>query len=302
MRINNDTLAGEKTACRDVKIESIYPELSRLALEIHPKMSSSTSSPLTLTPHQLEHYRTKGYLILRAAEHKLVTPDELNAWETDVRTWPREKGKWMPYDEINANGERQLMRTENFVDYHPGWHSLVCGDALRGVLTQLSGDEMLLFKDKINYKLPYGNGFEAHLDAPAYDHIGRIDHVTANIAIDAATLENGCLEVVEGSHKMDVELQEGQGGHISAAWEERNDWVSVPLDRGDLLIFGSHLAHRSANNKTDKKRASLYATYHSVSDGDDLRQKYYAHRRANFPPDHGELCSSPSDMFCRMPT
>jgi len=145
--------------------------------------------------------------------------------------------------------------------------------------------EMLLFKDKINYKLPFGNGFQAHLDAPAYDHIGRIEHITANVAIDAATSENGCLEVVPSSHRMNVELQ--NGGHISEAWERAQDWVPVPLDRGDMLIFGSHLAHRSARNKTNVKRASLYATYHMLSDGKDLRSKYYAHRRAHFPPDHG---------------
>ena len=150
--------------------------------------------------------------------------------------------------------------------------------------------EMLLFKDKINYKLPFGNGFQAHLDAPAYDHIGRIEHITANIAIDAATPENGCLEVVPGSHRMDVELS--HGGHISEAWENSQSWVSVPLERGDMLIFGSHLAHRSARNLTSAKRASLYATYHMRADGDDLRAKYYAHRRANFPPDHGKSSST----------
>lgn len=59
-----------------------------------------------------------------------------------------------------------------------------------------------------------------------------------------------------------------------------------------MLIFGSHLAHRSARNLTSAKRASLYATYHMRADGDDLRAKYYAHRRANFPPDHGEFSLS----------
>ena len=262
---------------------------------------------VTLTCEQLDHYREDGYLLLRAHEHNLVSPNDLYAWEREVHQWPRVKGKWMPYDEINQNGERQLMRTENFVDFHEGWKGLVCGKNLIGILEQLSGQvsprlymggwalyltlfgpsqEMLLFKDKINYKLPFGNGFQAHLDAPAYDHIGRIEHITANIASDAATPENGCLEVVPGSHKMDVEFS--HGGHISEAWERAQFWVSVPLERGDMLIFGSHLAHRSARNLTSAKRASLYATYHMRSDGEDLRAKYYAHRRVNFPPDHGK--------------
>ncbi|KIV85913.1 hypothetical protein PV11_01564 [Exophiala sideris] len=161
--------------------------------------------------------------------------------------------------------------------------------AIGTILTQISGDEMLLFKDKINYKLPNSNGFKAHLDAPAYDHVGRISHLTANIAVDASTPENGCLEVVPGSHTISVPLAEGEGGRIDPRWEEQANWVQLPLRAGDIVLFGSHLAHRSAPNKTDTSRASVYATYHCKKDGLDLRERYYADRRVNFPPEYGKL-------------
>ncbi|KAI9930105.1 hypothetical protein ASPWEDRAFT_99466 [Aspergillus wentii DTO 134E9] len=238
----------------------------------------------TLSPEQIASYHENGYLLLRVDQHRLVDPIALQKWTQEVKSWPQEKGKWMPYNEININGERQLMRTERFVDYHPEFKSLLYGEALGKILKALSGDDMLLFKDKINYKQPHGNGFQAHLDAPAYDHIGRIEHITANIAIDAATLENGCLEVIPGSHRMQVELADG--GRISQGWEDAHAWVSIPLDAGDVLLFGSHLAHRSAENRTEKSRASLYATFHAKSDGVDLREKYYRHRMEMFPPDH----------------
>ncbi|KAK3100824.1 hypothetical protein LTR53_018960, partial [Teratosphaeriaceae sp. CCFEE 6253] len=67
------------------------------------------------------------------------------------------------------------MRTENFADYHQSFSRLLHGDDLRGILKQVTRDDMLLFKDKINYKQAGGNGFNAHLDAPAYDHIGQIE-------------------------------------------------------------------------------------------------------------------------------
>ncbi|CAI6101453.1 hypothetical protein V2G26_014767 [Clonostachys chloroleuca] len=236
------------------------------------------------TPQQVNFFREQGYLVLRADEHKLVTPEELKIWTEEIAAWPRAPGKWMPYDETTASGERQLMRTENFTDYHNGFKKLLLGDSLRGVLAEVTGDEMLLFKDKINYKLPNGNGFVAHIDGPAYDHIGRIEHTTANLAVDAATVENGCLEVVPGSHKMDIELS--LGSRIADRWVESHEWVQVPLNPGDLLIFGSHMAHRSSPNKSPFRRASLYATYYCRKDGEDLRQRYYADRRINFPPDH----------------
>ncbi|KAK4499299.1 hypothetical protein PRZ48_009812 [Zasmidium cellare] len=242
---------------------------------------------LTLTDEQIAHFDQEGFLVLRSHEHGLIDPTVLQQWTDEVRNLPRETGKWMPYDEITATGERQLMRTENFVDYHKGFTSLLHGEALASILKQVTRDDMLLFKDKINYKLAGGNGFGAHLDAPAYDHIGEIEHTTANLAVDPATIENGCVEVVRGSHRMNVELAEG--GRISKEWETFQDWTPVVLDSGDLLVFGSHLAHRSAANKTDKARASVYATYHTKTDGTDLRSRYYVDRRANFPPDHERI-------------
>jgi ectoine hydroxylase-related dioxygenase (phytanoyl-CoA dioxygenase family) len=146
---------------------------------------------------------------------------------------------------------------------------------------------MLLFKDKINYKSPKGNGFEAHLDAPAYDHISKIEHLTANFAIDAATKDNGYLEVVPGSHKTTVDLADG--GRIADSWVEAHKWVPVPLEPGDVLFFGSHLAHKSGPNNSKTRRASLYATFHGKADGEDLRERYYEHRRVEFPPDHGNF-------------
>lgn len=242
---------------------------------------------IQLTQKQIKHFDDHGFLVLRADEHKLVNPTSLYNWSEEVRNLPRENGKWMPYDEITTTGERQIMRTENFVDFHKGFEQLLRGENLTGLLAQLTRDDMLLFKDKINYKMPGGNGFQAHLDAPAYDHIGKIEHTTANLAVDAATIENGCVEVVPGSHKMDVKLAEG--GRIDESWECSQTWVPVELAPGDLLMFGSHLAHRSAPNRSEKPRASVYATYHNKSDGKDLRAKYYVDRRENFPPDHGKL-------------
>ena len=46
-----------------------------------------------------------------------------------------------------------LCRTENYANFHKGLNSLLRGQKLLGLLKQLSGEDMLLFKEKINYKL-----------------------------------------------------------------------------------------------------------------------------------------------------
>jgi hypothetical protein len=95
---------------------------------------------VSLTPLQVRQYYTDGFLVLRASEHDLVSPTELQEWTHEVANWPLVKGKWMPYDEVNSSGQRQLMRTEKFADYHEKFASLLFGDAIADILKQLSGD------------------------------------------------------------------------------------------------------------------------------------------------------------------
>jgi 2-aminoethylphosphonate dioxygenase len=88
----------------------------------------------------VEQYRRDGYLLLRTADHNLVNPQDLQRWTREVKEWPAEKGKWMPYHEVNTSGQRQLMRTEKFVDYHDGFEKLLCGQAIAKILKDISGD------------------------------------------------------------------------------------------------------------------------------------------------------------------
>lgn len=94
-----------------------------------------------LSHEQVITYHKDGYLVLRAQEHGLLEdPKDLRVWSDEVKSWPRETGKWMPYDEKSSKGERILMRTENFVDWHPNFKELICGKALGSILATLNGD------------------------------------------------------------------------------------------------------------------------------------------------------------------
>jgi hypothetical protein len=57
------------------------------------------------------------------------------------------------------------------------------------------------------------------------------------------------------------------------------------MHAGQLLIFGSYLAHRSGANKSDLDRKAIYATYNCKSEG-DLHDEYYIDRAKLWPPTH----------------
>jgi ectoine hydroxylase-related dioxygenase (phytanoyl-CoA dioxygenase family) len=201
----------------------------------------------------------------------------------------------MKYDELNADGQRQVMKVEYYTDFHPGIQGLFRESPFLELLGQLSGEPMCLFKDKINYKAPKGNGFLAHLDYSSSDSAQKPEHLTALIAVDENSMENGALEVVPGSHKMKWEFDEEWAkkcapnpcGILSKEWEAGHEWTPALLKPGDVLFFGSHLAHRSGNNNSNKSRCSVYATFcATANDGIGAYKRYYDLRRQLYPPEY----------------
>lgn len=79
----------------------------------------------SLNEDQVARFHRDGFLVIRAAEHGVFPPAQVYDWAYEVKSWPKENGKWMPYDEINIQGDRQLLRTENFADYHAGFDGLL---------------------------------------------------------------------------------------------------------------------------------------------------------------------------------
>jgi len=61
-------------------------------------------------------------------------------------------------------------------------------------------------------------------------------------------------------------------------------YQSIPTEPGDVPFFDSYVPHRSQPNSTSEQRRVLYVTYNAASAGDS-RERYYAEKRASFPPD-----------------
>ncbi|KIX09543.1 uncharacterized protein Z518_00623 [Rhinocladiella mackenziei CBS 650.93] len=243
--------------------------------------SGGEETEMSLSPEQRQFFRDHGYLILRDVLSKEETKD-LQRWAQEVHDWPtNENSPWMPYEEINAQGKKVLCRTENYAHSHPGFNSLLRGPKLLGLLRQLAGEDMLLFKEKINYKLAGSGGFAPHVDSTAYAHIKNITHLAILLAADPSNMTNGGLEVVDGSHEMDIPI--GSDNCIEPEWVKKQKWTSITLEAGHLLIFGSYLAHRSGINHSHSDRKAIYATYNCASEG-DLHDEYYAHRKVVWPP------------------
>lgn len=170
-----------------------------------------------------------------------------------------------------------LCRSENFVPVHAGLRRLLCSGAMLEAAGALLGEPAVLYKEKINYKLPGGAGFSAHQDAPAYPMIDA--HVSAMVAIDDADGDNGGLEVVSGC--FEEILATDDRGCIDPAIAADLEWRPVSLCAGQTLWFHSRTPHRSGANHSDRPRRALYPTYNAAREG-DRRAAYYEAKRVAF--------------------
>ncbi|MCH9051467.1 MAG: phytanoyl-CoA dioxygenase family protein [Proteobacteria bacterium] len=235
------------------------------------------------TEDQLESFHRDGFVIVRG----LLAPEEarlIAGWVDELAAFAEVPGKSMFYYEASVldADERVLSRIEYFADFHERLGRLMSGPELLGRSAELFGADAVLFKEKVNFKLPGGQGFEPHQDAQAgWRDYGDL-HITIMITVDPASEENGCLEIAAGHHRR------GLIGELWKPMTERQldgiDFVKLPTEPGDAVFFDSFTPHRSAPNRSDRRRRVLYITYAKAADGDN-RERYFADKRRNYPPD-----------------
>jgi ectoine hydroxylase-related dioxygenase (phytanoyl-CoA dioxygenase family) len=103
------------------------------------------------------------------------------------------------------------------------------------------------------------------------------------IAVDRNEVENGCLQVLRGSHRLG-RLDHERQGEQSVADPERVEVAQrifelayVSLEPGDALFFHCNLLHRSDANKSEKRRWSFICSYNTSSNRPYKQVRDYGH-------------------------
>ncbi len=108
---------------------------------------------------------------------------------------------------------------------------------------------------------------------------------SAFIAVDRATKENGCMQVLKGSHhlgRIDHVLSGDQAGADVERVREAEkvlDLVYVEMEPGDVLFFHANLLHRSDQNRSDHPRWSMICCYNSAKNN-----PYKEHHHPRYTP------------------
>lgn len=159
----------------------------------------------------------------------------------------------------------------------PVFRSFVERESVLDLVTPWIGPSLDCFLSQFIFKNGGALGQPWHQDS-FYFRFDRAPQVGIWLAVTEATLENGCLHVVPGSHRQPVhahvpDRRPGANlGYVEIVDYDMSASIPVEMKAGDLLVFHSHLMHRSTDNESTGLRAAM--VYHLAAAGTvDLDEK-----------------------------
>lgn len=242
--------------------------------------------PKSLFQNYKNYYDKNGFVLIKDyfTNHEVY---KIKEYADDILNWSnKRKGKWMNYYEKNPGSNIKVKtRVENMLNYHPGLYKFVHSRVSPGI-NIITNQDMTIFKDKINWKMPNCQGFDAHQDQPAWSDFPPKKYVSAAFFVNNTTFDNGCLEFAEDSNKLGLlDYEKNTTGALSDDIEEKLQWKSVPTTCNDILFFDSYVPHRSGPNITESSRSIFFITYNDIKEG-VYYNDYFIRKRIELPPDN----------------
>jgi ectoine hydroxylase len=216
-----------------------------------------------ISDSQVEQFNQDGYLFLEA----LFDPEEMDLLLTTAKA-----------DRALDQHALALKDGEGGVSKLTLWYKP--GDDIYGMfarcprvvdtMERLLDDTVYHYHSKMMLKEPYtGGAWTWHQDYGYWYNAGYLypDMASCLIAVDRASRENGCLQVLRGSHKLgrvDHVLAGDQTGADLSRVEQalkRLELVYCEMEPGTALFFHSNVLHRSDQNRSPNSRWSLICAY-----------------------------------------
>ena len=219
-----------------------------------------------ITDRQVQTFERDGFTLVKTMLH----PEEIRL----LGRAAREDRALDQHSFGRADGEGGTVRLSLW--NHPGdtiYGMVARCESIVDSAEKLLGGEVYHYHSKMIMKdARVGGAWTWHQDYGYWYQNGVLFPLlcSAFIAIDPATKENGCLQVIRGSHalgRVDHVLTGDQAGADPARVQEalkRLELVYVEMEPGDTLFFHCNLLHRSDQNRSEHPRWSMICCYNAA--------------------------------------
>ncbi len=234
-----------------------------------------------VTTEQINDFERDGFIVWRG----LLNSDEAQLLRT-ISIADRDLAA-SAYGRQDATGQSVTLAVRNSLG-DDIYSAIVHSERVVGTMTALLKGEVYHWHHKLILKEPrVGGAWEWHQDYGYWYHNGCLlpDLASCMIAIDRATQENGCLQVLRGSQAIG-RIDHGKTGEQTGADLERVDvacqrfeLVHVELEPGDAVFFHANLLHRSDQNRSEHPRWALICCYNTRRN-----DPYQASRHPGYSP------------------
>ena len=224
----------------------------------------------TLTTDEVQHFNRDGYVII---------PGFFNKEEVGKLYAIASGDTVMRSNAVDLN-DQTGKKTKLTLWFKPGndiYSMVIRSERMVNSVAKLldSDSPVCHFHTKLMQKEPkVGGAWEWHQDY-GYWYKNQFLYpeqlTSVMIALTHANKENGCLQVIKGSHKIGRVNHGFAGEQVGADMVmvdhclKTMEHVFVELEPGDALFFHSNLLHRSEANLSDGPRWSLISCYNSLS-------------------------------------
>lgn len=220
----------------------------------------------------------------------IVIDDLLDGEETELlRSIARKDHAITQARTSRADGEGGAVDlvVENELPENSIFTAIVQSEPLVSAVETVLGDEVYHYHHKLILKEPRtGGAWTWHQDYGYWYNNGCLfpDMASCMFAVDKATRQNGCLQVLRGSHRMGridhVRRGDQTGADIErvTAAMERLELIYVEMHPGSAVLFHGNTLHRSDQNRSDLPRWAFICCYNARSNDPykDGRHPHYS--------------------------
>jgi len=221
-----------------------------------------------ITRHQIDFYRENGFVY----HPGFLSLEEVAELKEAVVTTVAGMGRKKVADggaelvEGDAYYDKVFTQRLNLWRINETIKRYMLNPALGRMLCELAGVEgFRVWHDQALIKEPFGNPTAWHLDNPYWSFYSK-EAISIWIAIEAATLENGCMYFVPGTQRLASFENVGIDKNIGALFKlypkmGEIDPVAVPMKAGDCSFHNGLTAHGAGANMTRTRRIAMTCAY-----------------------------------------